>query len=209
MHADHEGLGAHQGHVGFLQLHAARADGLHLPAFEHQPRFVALLDEIVVEGLLVFDDRHKLFILPFAPIPTVHKSVIVPRTARAMFDLVDDVERYPQFLPWCSAAQVFERSESITRARIDIDYHGLASHFSTLNRKEAPRRMDLEFVEGPFEAFKGRWTFVPLGEAGCRVEFALDYTFSHAAAAALLGPVFGHIIETLVDRFVARAEALA
>ena len=141
--------------------------------------------------------------------PTVLKSVLVPRPARTMFDLVDDVERYPEFLPWCSSAQVSERTEAITRARIDIDYHGLASHFSTMNRKDAPRSMDLEFVEGPFDAFKGRWTFAALGADGCRVEFALDYAFSNAAMAALLGPVFGHIIETLVDRFVARAEALA
>src|SRR5947207_14718428 len=104
--------------------------------------------------------------------PTVLKSVLVAKPARTLFDLVDDVERYPQFLPWCSGAQVFERSAVLTRARIDIDYHGLASHFSTVNRKEAPRRMDLEFVEGPFDTLKGHWTFTPLGESGCRVEFA-------------------------------------
>ena len=140
--------------------------------------------------------------------PTVLKSVLVPHPASTMFELVDDVERYPEFLPWCSAARVFERTDTVTRARIDVDYHGLASHWSTLNRKDAPRSMDLEFVEGPFEAFKGRWAFTALGEGGCRVEFALDYSFSSAAMAALLGPVFGHIIETMVDRFVARAEAL-
>jgi ribosome-associated toxin RatA of RatAB toxin-antitoxin module len=139
--------------------------------------------------------------------PTVLKSALVSRPAPILFDLVDDVESYPQFLPWCSGAQVLERDAGVTRARIDVDYHGLTSHFSTLNRKDAPRRMDLEFVDGPFEAFRGHWTFVPLGEAGCRVEFALDYTFSNVAMAALLGPVFGHIIETLVERFVARAEA--
>ena len=141
--------------------------------------------------------------------PTVLKSVLVAHRARTMFDLVDDCESYPRFLPWCSGAQVSERSDEITRARIDIDYHGLTTHISTLNRKEAPHRMDLEFVEGPFTQFKGRWTFTPLGEAGCRVEFALDYSFSSPAMTSLLGPVFGHIVETLVDRFVARAEALA
>ena len=140
--------------------------------------------------------------------PTVLKSVLVAKPARTMFDLVDDVERYPQFLPWCSGVQVFERNEGVTRARIDIDYHGLASHFSTVNRKQAPRRIDLAFVEGPFEALAGHWGFTALGEAGCRVEFSLDYSFSNAAMATVLAPVFGHIIETLVDRFVARAEAL-
>ena len=89
---------------------------------------------------------------------------------------------------------------------IDIDYHGLTSRISTRNRKQAPGRMDLEFVDGPFDKFKGQWRFTPLGDDGCRVEFALDYAFSSAAMDALLGPVFGHIMETLVDRFVERAK---
>jgi ribosome-associated toxin RatA of RatAB toxin-antitoxin module len=141
--------------------------------------------------------------------PSVLKSVLVGRSARAMFDLVDDVAGYPRFLPWCSGAEVLERTEEITRARIDVDYHGLGSHFTTLNRKQAPLRMDLEFVEGPFERLHGHWRFTPLGESGCRVEFALEYSFANAAMSALLAPVFGHIIETLVDRFVAHAEARA
>ncbi len=123
-----------------------------------------------------------------------------------MFMLVEDVEHYPEFLPWCSKTVVHERTPEITRASIDIDYHGLTSRISTLNRKQPPERMDLEFVEGPFDKFKAHWRFKPLGEEGCRVEFALDYAFSNAAMDALLGPVFGHIMETLVDRFVGRAE---
>lgn len=139
--------------------------------------------------------------------PTVVKSMLVQRRAETMFALVDGVERYPEFLPWCSKTVVYERTPEITRACMDIDYHGLTSQISTLNRKVPPQRMDLEFVEGPFDKFKGHWRFTPLGEAGCRVEFALDYAFSSAAMDALLGPVFGHIMETLVDRFVARAES--
>ena len=141
--------------------------------------------------------------------PTVRKSVIVDRPASTMFDLVDDVESYPQFLPWCAATEVYERTEEVTVARLDIDYHGLTSHIATRNLKQAPRRMVLEFVEGPFDRFKGHWHFVALGEEGCRVEFALDYAFSNLAFEAVLGPVFGHIIETLVERFVERAEDAA
>jgi ribosome-associated toxin RatA of RatAB toxin-antitoxin module len=137
---------------------------------------------------------------------TVLKSVLVQRSAAAMFGLVEDVESYPQFLPWCSNTVVHERTPEITRASIDIDYHGLTSRITTLNRKQAPTRMDLEFVEGPFDRFRGQWRFVPIADAGCRVEFSLDYEFSNGAMDALLGPVFGHIMETLVDRFVARAE---
>jgi ribosome-associated toxin RatA of RatAB toxin-antitoxin module len=138
--------------------------------------------------------------------PTVRKSVIVARPCATMFALVDDVEHYPDFLPWCAATEVFERSDEVTRARIDIEYHGLESHIETRNRKQAPRSMALEFVEGPFGQFKGQWHFVPLGEDGCRVEFSLDYEFSNAALEAILGPVFGHIIETIVDHFVARSD---
>ena len=137
--------------------------------------------------------------------PTVLKSVLVPHSAARMFALVEDVERYPQFLPWCPSTTVFERTPEVTRARLDIDYHGLVSHISTLNRKGADR-MDLEFVDGPFERFHGHWRFLPLGEGGSRVEFALDYTFSSGAMNRLLAPVFGKIIETLVDRFVAEAD---
>ncbi|HUI99509.1 MAG TPA: type II toxin-antitoxin system RatA family toxin [Usitatibacter sp.] len=138
--------------------------------------------------------------------PTVRKSVIVDRPARTMFELVDDVESYPQFLPWCAGTEVYERTEAVTVARLDIDYHGLTSHVATRNLKRPPEGMVLEFVEGPFERFRGRWHFVALGEEGCRVEFALDYAFSSLAFEAVLGPVFGHIVDTLVERFVERAE---
>jgi len=140
---------------------------------------------------------------------TVLKSVLVAHSARTMFDLVDDCARYPEFLPWCAGAEVFERTDAVTRARLDVDYHGLESHISTVNSKQAYERIDLEFVEGPFDRFKGHWHFVALGEAGCRVEFSVDYAFSSGAMDRILAPVFGHIIETLVDRFVMRADALA
>jgi len=146
-------------------------------------------------------------ILPVDPMPTVRKSVIVAQPCATMFALVDEIERYPEFLPWCSGTEVFERTPGVTRARIDIDYHGLATHISTLNRKDAPREMTLEFVDGPFSEFKGRWRFTGLGAEGCRVELALDYAFASGALEVLLGPVFGNIIETLVERFVARAES--
>jgi len=137
--------------------------------------------------------------------PNVLKSVLVQHSADRMFALVEDVERYPEFLPWCRSTTVFERTPAVTRARLDIDYHGLVSHVSTLNRK-GPGRMDLEFVDGPFERFQGHWRFLPLGGEGCRVEFALEYAFTSASMNRLLAPVFGQIIETLVDRFVAEAD---
>ena len=141
--------------------------------------------------------------------PSVRKSVIVAHPASAMFELVDRCEHYPEFLPWCAGAEVLERDERITRGRLHIDYHGLKSRIGTLNRKEPPWSMTLEFVEGPFERFAGLWTFRPLGEEGCRVELAVDYTFASGTLEAVMGPVFNHIVGTLVERFVERADAVA
>lgn len=140
--------------------------------------------------------------------PTVRKSVIVPHSRAAMFALVDDVERYPEFLPWCRSTELIERTAEVTRARLDIDYHGLKTHVETINRKRVPESMALEFADGPFGEFAGLWSFMPLGEEGCRVEFALDYTFASRVLEVTIGPVFANITETLVDHFVARAEEI-
>ena len=141
--------------------------------------------------------------------PTVRKSAIVPCSCETMFALVEDIEAYPDFLPWCSGTEVFERGPRITRARLDVSYHGLHTHVATLNRKHPPERIELEFEEGPFERFAGVWRFAPLGKEGCKVELALDYEFSSKALATLLGPLFGDIAETMVESFVRRAETKA
>lgn len=140
--------------------------------------------------------------------PIVRKSVIVDRPASTMFALVDGVEDYPEFLPWCTDSEVYERTPKLTRARIDIDYHGLAMSIGTRNVKHPPGEMALELEQGPFDRFSGAWRFAALGDGGCRVELVLDYAFSSAAMSIALGPVFGRIVETLVDRFVERAESL-
>jgi ribosome-associated toxin RatA of RatAB toxin-antitoxin module len=136
---------------------------------------------------------------------TVRRSVIVAHTCETMFRLVERCEDYPDFLPWCAGAEVHERTEDTIRARIDINYHGLKTHIATFNRKEPHRHMTLELVDGPFEHFQGDWRFTALGAEGCRVELAVEYTFAHRAVEAVLKPVFGHIVETLVDCFVERA----
>ena len=140
--------------------------------------------------------------------PTARKSALVPHSCETLFAIVDDVERYPEFLPWCSGTRVLGRDAATTHARIDIDYHGLRSHVTTRNAKEPPHRMTLELEEGPFERFQGEWTFRALGAQGCRVEFALEYKAAGAVAAMLEG-VFGYIAGTLVDRFVERAAQLS
>ena len=136
----------------------------------------------------------------------VEKSVLIERTAIQMFNLVDRVEDYPQFLPWCGGTELLERTDAKTAARIHINYHGLKAHFATENAKEAPRWMHIALREGPFRSMDGGWKFTPLGDTACKVEFRLNYEFSSKMLEKVLGPVFHHIANTFVESFVKRAQ---
>lgn len=135
----------------------------------------------------------------------VEKSVLIARSAQQMFDLVDRVEEYPDFLPWCGGTELLARTETVTAARIHINYRGIKAHFATENPKVAPSRMDIQFREGPFRRLDGGWRFTALGDAGCKVEFRLNYEFSSKILEKAFGPVFNHIVGTFVDSFVKRA----
>lgn len=138
----------------------------------------------------------------------VEKSVLIERTPAQMFDLVDRVEDYPAFLPWCGGTELIERTDSKTAARIHISYHGLKAHFATENVKEAPRWMNIALREGPFKRLDGGWRFTPLGDSACKVEFRLHYEFSNRLLEKALGPVFSHIANTFVESFVKRANQI-
>jgi ribosome-associated toxin RatA of RatAB toxin-antitoxin module len=139
---------------------------------------------------------------------SVQKSVLVPYRAEEMFELVERVEDYPRFLPWCAGATTLERSASETVARLDILYHGVRAHFTTVNRSERPERIVIALRSGPFRDLDGTWRFTPLGAEGSKVELALRYEFATAMLERLIGPVFGRIAHTLVDAFVQRADAV-
>ena len=139
--------------------------------------------------------------------PEVVRSVIVGRSPAEMFALVDAVEDYPQFLPWCGAATVLHRDETVTRATIRIDYHGVRQSFTTENLKRPPGEMAIRLVEGPFRRLEGAWRFAALGGQGCKIELRLTYEFKGRVLERLLGPVFDYIAGSLVDSFVKRAEA--
>ena len=138
----------------------------------------------------------------------VEKSVLIERTAAQMFELVDRVEDYPKFLPWCGGTDLIERTAETTIATVHINYHGLRSQFTTENTKQAPTRMDIRLKEGPFTQMDGHWHFTPLGAAACKIEFRLRYEFSSKVLEAMLGPVFNHIANTFVESFVKRAQSV-
>jgi len=136
----------------------------------------------------------------------VEKSVLIERSARQMFDLVDDVVAYPQFLPWCSRTQVEFRNEQKTVATLHISYLSVKSHFTTENDKKIPLWMKIKLVDGPFRRLEGMWRFKPLDEHACKIEFQLSYEFSSKMFEKVIGPVFSQIANTFVDAFVKRAD---
>lgn len=135
----------------------------------------------------------------------VEKSVLIAHSAAQMFDLVDRVEDYPVFLPWCSRTELKFRDAQKTAATLWINYHSVKSHFTTENSKEYPLLMTIRLVDGPFRRLEGLWKFRPLAENACKIEFQLSYEFSSRMFEKVIGPVFSHIANTFVDAFVKRA----
>jgi ribosome-associated toxin RatA of RatAB toxin-antitoxin module len=138
----------------------------------------------------------------------VHKSVLLHYSAAQMFALVDRVEDYPSFLPWCGGVDVRERSADRLLAAIQINYHGVKQSFTTENSNEPPTQMTMKLVEGPFRQLDGTWKFTPLRDDACKIEFELHYEFSSKILEKLIGPVFSKIADSFVDSFCQRAEAV-
>jgi ribosome-associated toxin RatA of RatAB toxin-antitoxin module len=136
----------------------------------------------------------------------VEKTVLVGHSAQRMFDLVDMVERYPEFLPWCGGIDLIRRDEAVTVATLHIDYHHIKQNFTTENHKTYPSMMDIKLKDGPFRHLEGVWRFIPLSNDACKIDFQLNYEFSNAFLEKLISPVFSHIANTFVDAFVERAE---
>jgi ribosome-associated toxin RatA of RatAB toxin-antitoxin module len=140
--------------------------------------------------------------------PTVSRNALVPYSNAEMFQLVNDIDAYPRFLPWCSSAQVLSRTEDEIEARIEVARSGLQKSFATRNRLQKDKMVEMRLLEGPFRHLEGFWRFDPLGENACRVSFDLDFEFSNRLVAMAFGPVFNQLAASLVDAFRTRAVAV-
>ena len=141
----------------------------------------------------------------------VSRSALVPHSAGQMFDLVCDVESYPDFLPWCSDARVhsrFQREDGavVVDGGVEMRRAGLRRWFRTENVLIRPESIDMQLIEGPFQQLSGGWQFLQLGEAGSKVSLDLEFEFDSAVTNRLIGPFFVEICNTLVDAFTRRAE---
>ena len=127
-------------------------------------------------------------------------------TAEQMFDLVNDVESYPQFLPWCSGTTLIESTETTMQASLKVAKAGLKYSFTTRNEHDRPGKIRIELVEGPFSSLSGVWLFQPLSDEACKVSLSLQFDFSGKLTSLAMGKVFNQMAVTMVDAFVSRAD---
>lgn len=137
---------------------------------------------------------------------TVNRSSLVAYSAEQMFDLVNDIEAYPEFLPWCTDARIGEQSANGMTATIELRKGPLRKQFTTRNTLDRPESIELALVGGPFRQLGGRWRFEQLGEEGSKVSLNLEFEFDSAFVEMMLGSFFEETCNSLVDAFARRAE---
>jgi ribosome-associated toxin RatA of RatAB toxin-antitoxin module len=138
-------------------------------------------------------------------VESVDRSALVPYTPQEMFELVSDIDSYPRFLPWCHGARILSRDVDEVRARIEFAVAGVTRSFTTRNRHQVNKMIEMHLVDGPFSRLNGFWRFDPLGEEGSKIALFLEYDFSSRVLGMVVGPIFGQIANTLVDSFQQRA----
>ena len=140
---------------------------------------------------------------------TVNKSVLIWYSPLEMYDLVTDVQRYPEFLPWCDGTRIVEEHGGDVTAEVSILFGVVRQTFTTRNVNTQGSRVDMELLDGPFSHLDGQWNFKPLGDGtqrACRVELAVNYRLNSSTLSTLAGPAFDKIATELVEAFVKRAE---
>ena len=138
----------------------------------------------------------------------ISKSALVSYSPEEMFKLVDDIEAYSEFLPWCGKATEISRDEKNVKASILISHSGLNKEFTTQNENDAFDKIEMHLLNGPFKNLDGVWLFEPLGETACKVSLNLEFEFSSKIIGITLGPVFSKIANSIVDAFIKRAESV-
>ncbi len=140
--------------------------------------------------------------------PGIREKRVLPYSCEQMFDLVADVGRYKEFLPWVVATRV--RSDSGTEMVADmvVGFKSLRESFTSNVRKERPNLIQVRYVDGPLRDLDNRWSFTPVPDGGCEVDFCVDFTFKNRVFEALAGQYFDRAFRKMVAAFEARAEAL-
>jgi ribosome-associated toxin RatA of RatAB toxin-antitoxin module len=138
----------------------------------------------------------------------VQRSLLMPYSTTAMFDVIEQAEHYPRFIPWCTHAQILERTDDVVAAILTMRVAGLSMSLETRNPKRRPQWLTLRMVRGPLRRFTGQWNLIALGADACRIEFTLDYEVGDPLVQRIAGPWFARMADTMVDAYVVRAEHL-
>ena len=136
---------------------------------------------------------------------TVQKSALVKYSARQMIQLVEDIESYPEFLPWCSGSTILKREGNIVEAELKIAKAGFNKSFSTRNRSEGTSKLFMTLLNGPFSSLDGVWHFIPLREDASKISLDLQFEIQGKLANLAFGSVFNQICNTMVSSFTERA----
>jgi ribosome-associated toxin RatA of RatAB toxin-antitoxin module len=138
-------------------------------------------------------------------VTTINKSALVAYSAAQMYALVNDIESYAEFLPWCRSSTILSQDSDEIRATIEIAHGTLNKAFTTRNRLQQDKMIEMRLEEGPFKRLEGFWRFDILGEQACKISLDLDFEFKNKLVGMAMGPVFSQIANTLVDAFSKRA----
>ena len=139
----------------------------------------------------------------------VKRSALVSKPPAVLFALINDIESYPQFLPWCTHSRVQSRSEREIIATVGVKRGPLQGEFTTRNELEPDRRILMHLVSGPFRTLEGEWLLTPIGADGCRAELTMKFSFKNPLTAILFEQTFAETAVSLVDAFVIRARSQA
>ena len=137
---------------------------------------------------------------------TINRSALLPHTAPEIFELVSDIEAYPQFMDGCTGAQILQREAGRVEARLDLSKGGISQSFTTRNTLVGSEAITLELVEGPFEFFEGRWGFLALGDSACKVTLHIEFDIKSTVLGAAAGKLFERVSNKLVDSVGQRAK---
>lgn len=137
---------------------------------------------------------------------TITRQALLPYSTKQMFELVDNIDSYPEFLPNCTAAKEVERTNGQVIATLGVSKGGFEKEFTTRNINNPYDSIDMELVAGPFKHLTGRWSFIELDESACKIELVVKFEFSNMLTNLAFSSVFNHLAESFVDAFSKRAQ---
>jgi ribosome-associated toxin RatA of RatAB toxin-antitoxin module len=138
-------------------------------------------------------------------VTTINRNALVPYTAADMFTLVNDLRAYPDFLPWCDEVKIHDESPDEIKATVHFSRRGLSAAFTTRNRLQINKMIEMRLLDGPFRHLQGFWRFEPVGDAGCKIRLDMEFEIANPVLRLTIGPLFKQIANSLMDAFIARA----